>query len=178
MVLYTTYNKYCVWYHLYVLKGNSVCCLQSLVSFDGSFSFFPGFPLLEVFPETPSCLLLVPVMPAIPRFLLLLQLFEVFGLDDPRQWVSILPIVLAVLVYEAHLRLTEDGQKVFVLSGAGGPGAGLEWRRHRMAWFHQDVVDGLVGQDHQLEFDQGVLEVLLCGCADVDARVGGLEGTK
>lgn len=121
--------------------------------------------------KTPSCLLFVPVMSAIPRFLLFLQLFEVFGLDDPGQRVSILPIVLAVLVYEAHLGLTEDGQKVFVLSGAGGPGAGLERRGRGTARFHQDVVDGLVGQDHQLEFDQGVLEVLLSGCADVDAGV-------
>lgn len=110
-------------------------------------------------------------MSAIPWFLLFLQLFEVFGLDDPRQRVSILPIVLAVLVYEAHLGLTEDGQKVFVLSGAGGPGAGLERRDRRAARFNQDVVYGLVGQDHQVKFDQGVLEVLLSGCADVDARV-------
>lgn len=121
--------------------------------------------------ETPSCLLFIPVMSAIPWFLLFLQLFEILGLDDPRQRVSVLPIVLAVLVYEAHLRLTEDGQKVFVLSRAGGPGAGLERRSRRTACFHQDVVDGLVGQDHQLKFDQGVLEVLLGGCADVDARV-------
>lgn len=160
-----------------MLKGNSICFLQSSVSFDGSFSFFSRFSSFRSLShrnrgwKTPSCLLFVPVMSAIPWFLLFLQLFEVFGLDDPRQRVSILPIVLAVLVYEAHLGLTEDGQKVFVLSGAGGPGAGLERRDRRAARFNQDVVDGLVGQDHQVKFDQGVLEVLLSGCADVDARV-------
>lgn len=126
----------------------------------------------------PSCFLLVPVMSAIPRFLLFLELFQVFGLDASCQRVSVLPIVLAVLVYEAHLGLTEDGQKVFVLAGAGGPGAGLERRRRWSACFHQDVVDGLVGQNHQLKFDQGVLEVLLCGCADVDSRIGGLKGPE
>lgn len=120
------------------------------------------------------------VMPAVPGLLLLLQLLQALGLVGPQHGVPQaaipeLPVVLAVLVDQAHLRLAQDGQQVLVLAGARGPGAGLERREGRAARLHQDVVDGAAGQDHQLQLNQGMLEVLLRGGALVDAAVRGLE---
>lgn len=119
----------------------------------------------------------VPMMPAVAGLLLLLQLLQVFGLEGTQHGVSKLPVVLAVLVDQAHLWLAQDGQQVLVLACAGGPlGAGVEGRRHQPSGaLHQCVVDGPARQHHQLQLDQRVFEVLLCGCALVHARVGGLQ---
>lgn len=59
-----------------------------------------------------------------------------------------LPVVLAVLVDEAHLWLAEDGQQVFVLLCAGRPGAGLERWRGGSTGFSLDAVDGAGGKNH------------------------------
>lgn len=55
------------------------------------------------------------------------------------------------------------------------PGAGLQWGQGRAAGLHQHVVHRATGEDHQLEFDQSVFEVFLCGRALVDAAVGRLQ---
>lgn len=129
-------------------------------------------------------LLLLPtvtVMSAVARFLLLLELLEVFGLEGAQQGVSELPVVLAVLINQAHFWLAQNGQQVLVLARTGGPlGASrVEGRRHQPSpAIHQRVVDGPVGQHHQLQLDQCVFEVLLCGRTLVHARVRGLEGPQ
>lgn len=114
-------------------------------------------------------------MPAVARLLLLLQLLQGLGLAVGQAALAQLPVVLAVLVDQAHLGLAQDGQEVLVLAGAGGPGAGLQRREGRAARFHQHVVDGATGEDHQLQLDQRVLEVLLRGRALVNAAVGRLQ---
>lgn len=121
---------------------------------------------------------LLVVMPAVARLLLLLQLLQGLGLAVAEAALAQLPVILAVLVDQAHLGLAEDGQEVLVLAGAGSPGAGLQRREGRAARFHQHVVDGAAGQDHQLQLDQRVLEVLLRGRALVDATVGRLQGAN
>lgn len=55
------------------------------------------------------------------------------------------------------------------------PGAGLQGREGRAAGLHQHVVNRATGEDHQLEFDQSVFEVFLCGRALVDATVRRLQ---
>ncbi len=91
----------------------------------------------------------------------LLYVLEVLLLCVSCRVVPHLPVVLAVLVDETHLWLAEDGQQVFVLLCAGRPGAGLERRHGRSGGFGLDGVDGAGGKDHELKFDQRVLEVLL-----------------
>lgn len=75
-------------------------------------------------------LLHLPMMPAVAWFLVLLELLQVFGLEATQQWVSILPVVLAILIDQGHLWLAEDGQQVLVLACAGGPlgAAGVQRR--------------------------------------------------
>lgn len=126
----------------------------------------------------PSCLgrsRLLVVMPAVPRLLLLFQLLQAFGLAVARAALAELPVVLAVLVDQAHLRLAQDGQEVLVLARVGGPGAGLQRRERRAAGLHQHVVDRAAGEHHQLQLDQSVFEVFLRGRALVDAAVGRLQ---
>lgn len=209
MILYTTYNKYCV---SYILLGERVC--GGFVRTPLRVSFF--FPLVdflfhigtlhESLPPTlyrvgvggmvegasdvklgSSCLylllllLLLPVMPAVAGLLLLLELLQVFGLEGAQQGVSKLPVVLAVLIDQGHLRLAEDGQKVLVLASAGGPlgAAGMQRRWHNASCpLHQHVVYGPAGQHNQLQLDQQVFEVLLCGRALVHAGVGGLQSPQ
>lgn len=122
-------------------------------------------------------LLPLPVMPAVAGLLLLFELLQVFGLEGAHQRVSELPVVLAVLIDQGHLRLAQDGQQVLVLACARGPlGAGVEGRRHQPSRaLHQHVVDSPAGQNHQLQLDQRVLEVLLRGCTLVHARVRWLQ---
>lgn len=115
------------------------------------------------------------MMPAVARLLLLLQLLQAFAFVVPEAGVTKLPVILAVLVDQAHLRLAEDGQQVLVLAGARSPGAGLERRQGRASRVHQQVVDGAAGENHKLQLDDGVLEVLLGGRALVDAAVRGLQ---
>lgn len=55
------------------------------------------------------------------------------------------------------------------------PGAGLQGGEGRAAGLHQHVVDRATGEDHQLEFDQSVFEVFLCGRALVDATIRRLQ---
>ena len=111
------------------------------------------------------------MMPTVARLLLFFQLLQAFGFVVPEAAVSELPVVLAVLVDQAHLRLAQDGQQVLVLTGARSPGAGLQRREGRAARVHQHVVDGATGEDHELQFDERVFEVLLRGRALVDAAV-------
>lgn len=117
------------------------------------------------------------VMPAVARLLLFFQLLQALGLAVSEAALPELPVVLAVLVDQAHFRLAQDGQEVLVLTCARSPGAGLQRRERRAARFHQHVVDRATGQDHELQFDQRVFEVLLCGGALVDAAVRRLQGT-
>lgn len=86
-----------------------------------------------------------------------------------------LPIVLAVLIDETHLRLAQDGQKIFVLLSTGRPGAGLERRDGGGGGFRLDGVDGAGGENHQLQSDQHVFEVFLCGGALVNSSVRELK---
>lgn len=123
-------------------------------------------------------LLPVPVMSAVTGLLLLLELFQVFGLKGAQQRVSKLPVVLAVLINQAHLWLAQDGQQVLVLACAGGPlcAAGVERRCHQTCTaLHQCTVDSPAWQHHQLQLDQRVFEILFCGRALVQARVRGLQ---
>lgn len=120
-----------------------------------------------------SCLLIV--MPTVARLLLFFQLLQAFGFAVPEAGVSELPVILAVLVDEAHLRLAQNRQQVLVLAGARGPGAGLEWKQPRAARLHQHIVDCATGKDHELQFDERVFEVFLRGRALVDAAVGRLQ---
>lgn len=115
------------------------------------------------------------MMPTVARLLLLFQLLQVFGFVVPEADVSELPVILAVLVDQAHLRLAQDGQQVLILTGTRSPGAGLQWGDCRAARIHQHVVDRATGEDHELQFDERVFEVLLCGRALVDAAVRGLQ---
>lgn len=55
------------------------------------------------------------------------------------------------------------------------PGAGLQWGEGWAASLHQHVVDRATREDHQLEFDQSVFEVFLCGGALVDATIRRLQ---
>lgn len=119
------------------------------------------------------CLLIM--MPTVARLLLFFQLLQAFAFVVPEAAVSKLPVILAVLVDQAHLRLAEDGQKVLILAGARSPGTGLEWRKDRASRFYQHVVDSAAGEDHKLQFDNCVFEVFLCGCALVDAGIRGLQ---
>lgn len=75
-------------------------------------------------------LLNLPMMPAVAGLLVLLELLQVFGLEATQQWVSILPVVLAILIDQGHLWLAEDGQQVLVLACTGGPlgAAGVQRR--------------------------------------------------
>lgn len=153
MILYTTYNKYCV---SYILLVESVCggFVRTSVFFFLFVDFF--FTLLRSTSLShflkgggvggsgwggemvegasnvklnSSCLYLLlllfllplPMMPAVAGLLLLLELLQVFGLEGSQEGVSKLPVVLAVLIDQGHLRLAEDGQKVLVLASAGGP---------------------------------------------------------
>lgn len=109
------------------------------------------------------------VMPAIARFLLLLQLPQVFGLEGAQQRVSKLPVVLTVLIDQTHLWLAQNGQQVLVLACIGVQ------RRQPPAAIYQRVVDGPTRQHHQLQLDQRVFKVLLCGCALVQAGVRELQ---
>lgn len=209
MILYTTYNKYCVSYILlfdriyvgFCLSASffSVCFL--LFIFVDFFSrcysqrVSPSFHRIggeevdegvsDANPDS-SCLCLVlllflfpfPMMPAVAGFLLLLELLQVFGLEGAQQWVSELPVVLAVLIDQAHLWLAEDGQQVLVLAWAGGPlgTAGVERRGHQSPpTLHQQVVDSSARQHYQLQFHERVFEVLLCGRALVHAGVRWLQ---
>ena len=115
------------------------------------------------------------MMPTVARFLLFFQLLQAFGFVVPEAALTELPVVLAVLVDQAHLRLAQDGQQVLILSGARSPGAGLQRREGRAACFHQHTVDRATGEDHELQLDKRVFEVFLCGCALVDAAVRGLQ---
>lgn len=126
----------------------------------------------------PSCLgrsRLLVVMPTVAGLLLLFQLLQALGFAVAQAALAELPVILAVLVDQAHLRLAQDGQEVLVLTRVWSPGAGLQGGQGRAAGLHQHVVDRATGEDHQLELDQGVFEVLLCGRALVDAAVGGLQ---
>lgn len=105
-----------------------------------------------------ALLLVVSPISRLPQ--VLLELLEVLLLVG-HGVVPYLPVVLAVLVDEAHLRLAEDGQEVFVLFCAGRPGAGLKGWGGRGAAFSLDAVDCVGGENHELEFDKGVFEVLL-----------------
>lgn len=115
------------------------------------------------------------VMPTVARLLLFFQLLQAFAFVVPEAAISKLPVILAVLVDQAHLRLAEDGQKVLILAGAWSPGTGLERRQGRASRLHQRVVDGAAGEDHKLQFDNCVFEVFLCGRALVDAAVRRLQ---
>ncbi len=115
------------------------------------------------------------MMPTVARLLLLFQLLQAFGFVVPEAAFSELPVILAVLVDQAHLWLAQDGEQVLILTGARSPGTGLQRREGRAARFHQHVVDGATGEDHKLQFDERVFEVFLCGCALVDAAVRGLQ---
>lgn len=120
-----------------------------------------------------SCLLIV--MPTVARLLLFFQLLQAFALVVPKAAISKLPVILAVLVYQAHLWLAKDGQKVLILAGTWSPGAGLEWRKGWASRLHQHVVDSAAGEDHKLQFDNCVFEVFLCGRALVYAAIRGLQ---
>lgn len=115
------------------------------------------------------------VMSTVARLLLLFQLLQAFGFVVPEGALSELPVILAVLVDQAHLRLAQDGQQVLILTSARSPGAGLQRREGRAARLHQHVVDRATGKHHELQFDERVLEVFLCGGALVDAAVGRLQ---
>lgn len=121
-----------------------------------------------------SCFLIV--MPTVARLLLFFQLLQAFGFVVPEAAVSKLPVILAVLVDQAHLRLAQDGQQVFVLASTRSPGTGLQRSEGGAAGLHQHVVHCAAGKDHELQFDQRVFEVLLRGRALVDAAVRGLQG--
>lgn len=111
------------------------------------------------------------MMPAVARLLLFFQLLQAFGFAVSKAALSELPVILAVLVDQAHLWLAEDGQEVLILTSARSPGAGLQRRESRAACFHQDVVDRATGEDYELQFDECVFEVFLRGCALVDSTV-------
>lgn len=138
MILYTTYNKYCV---SYILLFEGVC----MVLFVSLFLSFLFFRFVDVFftlllsmslsqfsqggegrmvggvSDTKlgsSCLYLLlllfllplTMMPAVAGLLLLLKLLQVFGLEGTQHWVSKLPVILAVLIDQGHLWLAQDGQ--------------------------------------------------------------------
>ncbi len=111
------------------------------------------------------------MMPTVAWLLLFFQLLQAFGFVVPEVALSKLPVILAVLVDQTHLWLAQDGQQVLVLSGTRSPGAGLQRRESWAACFHQHVVDRAAGKDHELQFDERVFEVFLCGCALIDAAV-------
>lgn len=115
------------------------------------------------------------MMPTVARLLLFFQLLQAFGFVVPEAAISKLPVILAILVDEAHLRLAQNRQQVLILAGARSPGTGLERRQGRAACLHQHVVDCAAGKDHKLQFDERVFEVFLCGRALVDAAVRGLQ---
>lgn len=119
-------------------------------------------------------LLVVPPVSWLPQVLgRLLEVFLLVGVG--RGVVPHLPIVLAVLIDETHLRLAQDGQQIFVLLSAGRPGAGLERRDGRGGGFRLDGVDGASGKNHQLQFDQRVFEVFLGGGALVHSSIRELK---
>lgn len=120
-----------------------------------------------------SCLLIV--MPTVAWFLLFFQFLQAFAFVVPEAAISKLPVILAVLVDKAHLWLAKDGQKVLILAGAWSPGTGLEWREGWASCLHQHVVDSTAGEDHELQFNNCVFEVFLCGRALVDATIRGLQ---
>lgn len=151
------------------------------------FSRFLGFPLsLSRFPFEcrGSCLLAfcLPVMiPAVARLLLFLELLQVFPFNGSYHGVLVpvvtqLPVVLAVLIDETHLRLTEYGQEVLILAYTGRPGTGLEGHGHPA--LRQGAVDCPAGQYHQLQLQQGMFEVLFCGRAMVRSRIRQLKGSE
>lgn len=63
-------------------------------------------------------------MSAVAWFLLLVE-FAGFDAAALSQRVPQLPVVMAVLVDEAHLGLAQDAEELSVLTGAGRPGARL-----------------------------------------------------
>lgn len=117
------------------------------------------------------------MMPTVARFLLLV---EFAGFDAAAtaaavsQRVPELPVVVAVLVNEAHLGLAQDAEELSVLADAGRPRARLGLR----AALQEHAVHRLARQHHQLQLHQRVLEVLLRGRADIHTRVGGLERSQ
>lgn len=121
-----------------------------------------------------SCLLIM--MPTVAGLLLFFQLLQAFGFVVPEVAVSKLPVILTVLVDQAHLWLAQDGQQVLILAGTRSPGAGLQWREGGAAGLHQHVVNRAAGKDHELQFDERVFEVLLSGRALIDAAVRRLQG--
>lgn len=63
------------------------------------------------------------MVPTVARLLLFFQLLQAFGFAVTEAALSELPVILAILVDQAHLWLAKDGQEVLILTGVRSPGA-------------------------------------------------------
>lgn len=86
------------------------------------------------------------------------------------------PVALAVLVDEAHFRLGQQLGQLLVRR-RWGAGAGGRRGAHGQRW-EEGSVDGVPAQDVQLHPRDDVLEVVLSGCAGVQAAVAQLQGAE
>lgn len=86
------------------------------------------------------------------------------------------PVALAVLVDEAHFRLGQQLGQLLVwwCWGAGTWG----WRDAHDRQWEEGSMDSVLAQYMQLHPCDDVLEVVLSGCAGVQATVAELQGTK
>lgn len=86
------------------------------------------------------------------------------------------PVALAVLVDEAHFWL---GQQLGQLLVRGrGEASACRWRGAHSWWWEEGSMDSVPAQYMQLHSCDDMLEVVLGGCAGVEAAVPELQGTK
>lgn len=86
------------------------------------------------------------------------------------------PVALAVLVDEAHFRLGQQLGQLLV-RGSWGAGACGRWGAHGQ-WWEEGSMDSVPAQHVQLHPRDHVFEVVLGGCAGVQAAIAELQGAK